>query len=353
MSAAIAGVAIGAGTLGMGIYNSVSGGNAPKATQRSLADEVSQLLALGPDILKSDQELRPDYTQLNNEQLRQALFGRPASTDTSDYWLYGTHKVMGRPATGTRFGDWMTTDDGWVNTKTGQFSATVPQGMLDGSLWSHYTNETTTPGDSGLLGIYKELLPETTRLANESASATREATYGDIRRLNPANTRLADLLTQAGAEDVALGSRLTDDETGNIRRAILGDASNRGWGFNPGDMARVGMETGAAGEARRADRLKRGQSISDFIMRDFTLPALGYAPNAMSTSSGMLGESSAKTSSPNILSLLGSYASDLNSSNQNASWASSVAGANARNSAMSGLGSSATGLLGSLSSLFL
>jgi hypothetical protein len=332
-------VAIGGGLMIGGAVGTMTN-QAEAPTPRSLEDEIAQILRQAGPMYESEAEYGPQYDALTQQRLRAAILGQPAGTQ--EYWTWNGRADQ-RPPAGRRYGDWVVTPDGYYNTRTGVFSATVPEGMLAGT--KRKVSTVPTEAQGGLLDLYRDVMPE----INALNTASREASYNDIRNLNPDSSRLADMLGQAGAEDVALGSRLDPQQIANIRNSVMGEAGGRGWGFNPGDMARVGMETGAAGEALRTNRLARGRDINEFLSRNFTLPALGYAPP---TSSGAItAQGSGMTQSPNILALLSGYASDLNNTNYNAEAAANIANFNSRNdmfSSMMGIG----GTIGGGSSLF-
>ncbi len=276
---------------------------------RDLASEIQQILTQGPAISRSQRELGPGFTgnTLNNLQLT----------------------LEGTPATGAEGGY-------WINSKTGQRSATAPTPGpfgLSQQGWQYVKPQAATPAQRGLLDIYRnDVIPAQTG----AATATRTATYSDLRNLNPGQAGLLDTMTTQAQSELDAGSRLTPDEIYQATNPVKADWASRG--FSAGTMPEGLDETlqlyeGGQNLLERRRRNATGTAALGSSL--YTLPALGYgtgdAMNLMGNAQGFGGAGG------NVFQQLGGYGSDLFNTNLNAQAAANTNQANANNATTSGL----------------
>lgn len=299
---------------------------------RDLAQEISSILSQGPALLRSEQSLSPEQVGLDLSNLELALYGTPAGTRTL------TNQVP---------------EAGWLNTQTGQFSATDPaldpanafpnkgggQGMgrAGQPTWIPYTRQTAqtqtvdTPAQRGLYDLLQSGTERFGQIQNEANTASRTATYNDLRRLNPGQASLYDLLTADAAAGIKAGDRLTPEETFNTVNPVRANWAARGLGNSaPGQLDEaVNLVTAGRGVGQQ----RRGNAASTAQLGNqlYTAPALAFAPDTTGGAQNFLGYGGGYGQQPNILQQLGGYGSDLFNTNFNAEAASNISKANARN----------------------
>lgn len=109
-------------------------------------------------------------------------------------------------------------------------------------------------GAPGYLDIADEATPRVAGIQSAALALSRKADINDVATLGPAalaavqkaDPRTAGLvegLTDQANQDLTLGGTLSPEQLRQITNNRMGISSARGWGFNPGDMAKTAMET--------------------------------------------------------------------------------------------------------------
>jgi hypothetical protein len=311
------------GDLISGIAGLLGEGEADPQT-RDLASEIRTMLEQGPALLRSQQQLTPQYTQLRLQTLQDMLRGTPG----------GTRSVTSQTPT-----------QAWYNIRTGETRATRPEpsglygsgpfgdfrngGTGGADEWVSYqtlvpnTTEVATPATRGLLDIYGEdIMPALTEAETAATTARRSANMGDLatlgpgavanmKALDPESAALYESLQADAAAGLAAGDRLTSDQQFNVTNPIRSSYASRG--FSPGAME--GLEEGinlfGAGNALGQQRRGQAAGVAALGQSLYTNPALNWlSPGSTVAGAGQsfLGYGG---SSPSVLDQLGGYGSSL------------------------------------------
>lgn len=306
----------------------------------TLADSINDVATGMPSLYGTSATYNPLFGGLNLSGMEQAMFGSPEQTvevpslATADGWYDADGNLLSSQPNAfdarslAEGGDKFPAGLRWV-TKGGRIG----------------TTSQLQPARTGLVGLYGQAVPQLQGIQNSANSSARDAGVADVNRLAPglrdawrgANGQqagLLDALNASASQQLALGSRLDPDTAAMLRNAVMGGASNRGWGYNPGDMGQVAMTTGQAGEALRQQRqgfasnvagYNQAASIDPFAA---LLQMQGAGPGQ---AMNMLGQNAAGVSQNNPISGLLGYSQDNIMTGYNA--AVSQANANANNDA--------------------
>ena len=175
-------------------------------------------------------------------------------------------------------------------------------------------------GQNGTPGLLSQYTGQIVPAQNAAASATRTATYNDLRGFNPAASAGYDQLLQGATNQYALGSQLDPNATALARQGVNSNWYSRGLGTSMPAGLDQAMQLYGGGQALQQQRmanlggaLQQGNSM-------YNLPALGYGGTggAQSFFSTAGNTTTNAANQGNVVGALGSYASDLFNTNYNA-----------------------------------
>lgn len=291
------------------------------APPRDLAKEISQILSQGPSLLASEQALSPQQTGLDLSNLNLALYGTPA----------GQRQVMEQVPV-----------DGWINTRTGVTTTTLPPNARQrggrpegGNEWTKTTiyqaapKMVDQPAQEGLLSMYGKLLPQTQAWNTQS----RQAAMSDLRALNPGQASLYDLLNQSATQGLKAGSTLAPEDTWKITNSVRSNWANRGVGNAPSAQLDEALQLFGGGQQLLQQRQNTAGQVAQLGSQLYTTPAMTFAQQTSPET--LLGYGSQYGQQANILQQLGGYGSDLFNTNFNAQNANNINAANAHNAGVS------------------
>lgn len=324
----------------------------------SLGQDINDIIKALPSLYGAESAYGPAFQSLGLNNLEGALFGTEASTvpntrkaaqagyyDASGNFLGTMVNGVGPNTRPSGLGGLAAL----VNGGGQQAVGSLPPGAQWYNKGQTFTSGTReVPGSRGLLSIYQQLLPELTAAEAGANSTIRQANLADVtsmaggvrdawRGANEQQAGLLDALNQRAQQQLALGSQMDPDTMAIIRNSVMGSASGRGWGYNPGDLGAVAMQTGQAGEALRSGRqgfatgvagLNQAASIDPFA----AITGGGYnSGNAMN----FMGANAAGMNNSPINGLLGlahdnsmtAYNAQASTSGQNAQMGNSLLGA--------------------------
>lgn len=306
---------------------------AQKSTpQRNPLDELLAGIGFAPNLLRSQEQLQPEQIRLGQAGLDQALWG-----------------TLG----GTRDLSPVAWSPRWRNRITGQVIAQDPAKMK-GVNQTQYDLFYAPPGDaSGVVGgsgaggspaasgatvpvaggypglppsepvaatkgIVQQFL-DLIAPANQANTATRTATYKDIRGLNPDVSALFDELTKSATLGLEAGSTISPEDQYRIVNPIRADNASRGFApGGPGDLEEA-LALFGGGQQLLNQRQNTASGVANLGYNIFTAPTL---TNSTSISPGQL--LAAGSAGANVASPLGSifdylanaYGQNLASTNQ-------------------------------------
>lgn len=163
-----------------------------------------------------------------------------------------------------------------------------------------------TQQQPGMLGIYSQAMPEMLALQSQA----RAGDIADVNTLgpqalqasrgfNPQQTALMDALNQQALQQVQLGGQMSPDQQRMIRNSVLGQASNQGWGYNPGDLAEAARQASGYSDQLQQQRMLQGGAmagINQSIWGDPYTQILGRTGQSLGTL-GAFGQQSAGATS--------------------------------------------------------
>jgi hypothetical protein len=173
-------------------------------------------------------------------------------------------------------------------------------------------------GQPGLLDTYGRVGQRMGEIESDIASAQRGRDIGDVRNLgpealaamrgwNPQQTELMDALNAQALEQVELGGRMTPDQMRMIQNSVMGQRSNMGWGYNPGDMAQAAMSARGYSDQLQQARMRQAQlqaGQNQNIYGDPFMQVLGRQGQAYGSMGGatMAGAQGSQNVGPNLFS---------------------------------------------------
>ena len=127
-----------------------------------------------------------------------------------------------------------------------------------------------TDGQPGMLDTYAAMGSRLGTISSDIDSAQRARDIGDVSALgpqayeamrgwNPQQTELMDELNRQALEQAELGGRMTPDQMRMIQNSVMGQRSNMGWGYNPGDMAQAAMQARGYSDQLQQSRMRQAQ----------------------------------------------------------------------------------------------
>lgn len=296
-----------------------SGGSSPPP--RDLGKEISQILGQEPALLASEGTYSPQRIGLGLSNLDLALNGSSGGTRT----VYDDTPVQG-----------------FLNTRTGEFSTSMPNpraGRGGREAWIPYTQRSQTarqvnvPAQRGLLSQYTDAASQLDTANNAANTINRTAAYNDLRNLNPGQAQLYDLLNSTATTGLQAGSRLLPEDAYRISQSVRGDFANRGLAASDPAQLQEALQLYGGGQQLLQQRMGMANDVAQLGSSLYTMPAMTLAQR--SDPSALLGFGSGYTNQPNILQQLGGYGSDLFNTNFNSQAASNINRANANNAAVS------------------
>jgi hypothetical protein len=242
----------------------------------TLGQNINDVVAALPMLYGAEQQFGPAWQSLNLGNLEGALFGTESSTvpNTLTAGQAGYYDAQGNYL-GTSVNG-VGRNGGNKLSALGQQGGGLPEGVRWFNKGQTFTQGTRdVAGTPGLLSLYQRLLPELTAAQTGANTAVRTANLADVNALAPearaawrgANEQqagLLDALNERAQQQLALGSQMDPDTAAMIRNNVMAGASNRGWGYNPGDLGRVAMTTGQAGEQLRGQRQNFAGSVAGY-----------------------------------------------------------------------------------------
>lgn len=256
---------------------------------RRFNNEIQRILAMGPALLSSQQELSPQYTALDLQNLAISLNGQD-----------GTPGLLG------------------------QYSTNILPALTGAQNTANTATRTADVTDLSSLGP-------------DAVSA--------LRATNPQTAALIDTLTGQAESGLAAGNRIGPNDVYNIVNPVRSDWANRGLGGSmPAGLAEA-LQLYAGGNTLQRQRQGFAGDVAGLNSALLTQPALAFLRgNAASPAAGQnfLAGAGGFSRTPNVFDQLGGYASDLFNTNYNAQAAANIASANnwaALHSAVLGAGS--------------
>lgn len=357
------------------------GGGAPMRNVYSeTADELQAKVDLAPQVYATEAQYRPQYTTLDLASLDALMNGSPGGTQTVTTPLRvtdaGWYDAQGQFLGGDRNqyrssgpsltgGGQFLTGGGPPGTMFGPNAGmggteSIPEGVrwIGSGGMVNRTQTMTSPGSPGLLTMLENWSPRLAAIDAANLSAQRGADIADVGRYgaasraamdtaDPETARLLQMMTDQAGQEMALGSRLTPEQERQISRTTMAGAGARGWGYNPGDLARTAMATTDYGQQLQDRRRQYAAGITG-LRQSFYGDAFNRVLGRPASTSPMslygLGMQGVASAAPRMF---GSTvnANDVFSSNQNAVASNNAAQANNR-AAMTGAGISGAALIG-------
>lgn len=345
------------------------GGSTPQRNLgQELRDEINARADTAGQVFGTEAEYWPQYVDLNMRTLQRTLEGTPGGERTINYsdnvggWL---NRSTGEWVEGNKpdYGSYTVANPGRNgNPLSGLGSRTIDPWVQQ----QRQVDQSRTVMDEASPGLYDLLDQLAKRTAQSEAgglSIQREADIADVQRLgpqsleairtaDPAMAELVDLQTQQAAQGLRLGTRLSPEEQRGIQNSVRGRQAQSGWGYNPGDLATVAMETTAAGRdiqdrrrqyAATTTGLRQG-IYGDAFNRVLNRPAGFNTGQTVNQAYGISGSSGPRLFGPSV------NANDVYDTNINAQAARQNANANANAAYTSagisgGLGLAAAGII--------
>jgi hypothetical protein len=321
----------------------------------TLGQDINDVVRALPALYGGSAAYDPAFQSLNLQQLNDAIFGSAASEVATN-------------STASQSG-WYDANGNLVDTNRRAFGAqpgrhtTEPVPVPDGYRYvkkggTISSGTRTVAAQPGLLAMYQQAMPQLQGMQNQANTDARTANVADVNALAPGlrtawqganqqQSALLDALNQQANQQMQLGSRLDPDSLAQIRSNVMGQASDRGWGYSPGDMGQVAMTTGQAGEALRAQRQGFAGNVAQYNQAASIDPfaaLLNTQSNAQGNAMQLFGTTGAGMNQSPISGLLG-YAHDnsmtayngaVSTANANANSQASIGGAVVGGGAMIG-----------------
>jgi len=248
MSAVAVGVAVGAGTLGLGIYNATQGGpsvpGAPNVGQQA-SDQIMAQINATPANYASQATYNPKFAALNNTIAWQNMFGTPAATTPGQAKQTGYYDAQGNflgPA--DQFGANNPLPAGSVLRNAGDYF-TVQAPAAPGSL---ALQQATQPA---LLGM------QTTQRATDinNVQTLGPQAYSAMRAYNPAVTGLYDSMDAQAQALVDTNGALDPFLQRSLQQQYRAGEAARGTAGGSSDAAMESYYQAATQEQRRLQNL--------------------------------------------------------------------------------------------------
>jgi hypothetical protein len=200
-----------------------------------------------------------------------------------------------------------------MGSTLGAQSRVMPKWFKQEAQWQPEYAKLAANTYGSLLGSLQGILNDS-RAQNVASFGALAPELGAAVLQGTGNAGLMGALNTRALEELAMGSSVDASTANTIRRSTMGGAGARGWGLDPGDMARVGLQTGAAGQALRQQRFGNASNVAQ-MNNAFTSPYLsmlfqGADPTA-TAGMGLLGQSGPKLFNPES-----AYAGNIFNQNQ-------------------------------------
>jgi hypothetical protein len=317
----------------------------PRNYAQETRDTLQAKIDLAPQQFAAESQFRPLYNNLNMEEYRAALLGRPAGKRSESYVEQVPYETTEQY---DRNGNVINTPAGYSVTAPGYGSGVSTRTV------TRYRPETRTrevdlPAQEGLLDMFQnEIAPKTRQIQ----TADREADIADIQNLgpktnealrvaNPGAASIVDALVNRANANLAGG--LDPAEERQLQQTARAGQAARGMGYGLPDLFEELMGAGVGGQELIRNRAAQALSASEgFYGNPFeTILQRNSGKNAGSaagaTATGLNG-----SSGPSLFNPESAYAQDVNNTNYNAQSAAAISSRNNQAALLSAL----TGALG-------